>query len=52
MFWNLWNMVTTWNIGNMKENIVKTCYTKLENEHVRNMTETWNKHEQKQVRSL
>jgi hypothetical protein len=30
-------MITTWNIGNMKENIVETCYTKLEKEHVINM---------------
>jgi hypothetical protein len=30
-------MIITWNIGNMKENIVETCYTKLEKEHVINM---------------
>jgi hypothetical protein len=41
-------MITTWNIGNMKENIVETCYTKLEKEHVINMK----KNGQKQVRRL
>ncbi len=37
MLWNLLIMITTWNIRNMKENIIETCYTKLEKEHVINM---------------